>query len=295
MKWRPCGIVPPMVTPLDDEEQVDELALRRLVNHLIGGGVHGLFVLGSQGEAFALCLEEKARVMEIVVDETRHRVPVLAGTGMITTRETIALTKRAESIGVDGVSVVTPYFVSPSIDELYHHYVSVAGSTRLPVLLYTIPGRTGVHLSPELVVRLSRIENIVGIKDSGGDFGVTIEFIRRTHPGFSVLAGRDMLIYATLLCGGSGAITATSSVVPGLAVEIYNACQAGEYGRALAAQMRLAPLRSAFDMGTFPVVMKEALALMGICSEKSKAPVGPIPEPRREELRKILVELNALS
>jgi len=294
MHFRPYGIIPAMVTPLNGDESLDELALRRLVNYLIAGGVHGLFAVGSQGEAYALTTEEKRRVLETVVDEVHGRVPVYAGTGAVTTSETIALTRMAEGVGVDAVSVITPYFISPSQEELYEHYVAVAACTHLPVILYPNPARTHVNLSPDLVARLSRIDNIVGIKDSTGDLTLTTEYIRRTEPGFSVLMGRDTLIYAALASGASGSIAATANVAPSLVVEIYEAFSAGDVERARQAQFRLAPLRLAFEMGTFPVVIKEALALIGVCSARAKAPVGPLPEARRQELRRILLEMGIL-
>ncbi len=294
MDFRPFGIIPAMVTPLNNDESIDEPALRRLTDHLISAGVHGLFAVGSQGEAYALTPAEKRKVIEIVVDQTRGRVPVYAGTGAVTTSEAIALTQMAEEVGADAVSVITPYFISPSQDELYEHYAAVAGRTRLPVLLYPNPGRTHVNLSPDLVTRLSRIDNIVGIKDSSGDLTITTEYIRRTGPGFSVLMGRDTLIYAILVSGGQGSIAATANVAPALIVEIYDAFKAGDLERARQAQLRLAPLRLAFEMGTFPVVIKEALALMGICSPRAKAPVGPMSEARREDLRKVLQEMGIL-
>ena len=293
MNFKPHGIIPAMVTPLTDDERIDEPALRRLVNHLIAGGIHGLFAVGTQGEAYALAFEEKRRVTEIVVEETRKRVPVYIGTGTIATRETIALTQMAERVGADAVSVLTPYFIAPNADEVYAHYAAIARATRLPVLLYTNPARTGVHLSPDVAARLAQIENIVGIKDSSGDLTLTTEFIRRAASAkFHVLAGRDTLIFATLVSGGSGSIAATANVVPQLVAEIYNAFVAGDLERARQAQARLAPLRIAFDLGTFPVVIKEALALMGICSGRTKAPVKPMTDARRAELKQILQALG---
>ncbi len=294
MTFKPCGVVPAMVTPLTDEECVDEGALRGLVNHLIAGGVHGLFAVGTQGEAYALSADERRQVIEIVVDETRGRVPVYAGTGTINTRDTIAFTQMAEKLGVDAVSVITPFFISPSQEELYEHYAAVARSTSLPILLYPNPGRTGINLSPDLVSRLSHIENIVGVKDSSGDLTNTLEYMRRSRDGFAVLAGRDTLIYATLVSGGSGAIAATANVAPALVAEIYDAFMAHDLPRSLQAQNRLAPLRVAFELGTFPVVIKEALALMGICSARAKAPVRPMADDKREDLRKVLVSLGVL-
>ncbi len=294
MSFQPYGIIPAMVTPLNDDESVDEPALRRLTNYLIGAGVHGIFAVGTQGEAYALTPAEKQKVVEVVVDEVRGRVPVYAGMGAITTNETIALTQMAERAGVDAVSLITPFFISPSQEELYEHYAAVAARTSLPIVLYPNPGRTHVNLSADVVARLSRIDNIVGIKDSSGDLTNTTEYIRRTGPDFSVLMGRDTLIYAALLSGAKGSIAATANVAPALIVEIYDAFKAGDLERSRQAQFRLAPLRLAFEMGTFPVVIKEALALMGICSARAKAPVRPMAGARRQELKKILQEMGVL-
>jgi 4-hydroxy-tetrahydrodipicolinate synthase len=288
------GIIVALATPLDEEEGVDEIGLRRLVNHVIAGGIHGILALGSQGEFYGLSANEKKTVLEIVIDEVHRRLPVYAGTGCCTTRDTIALTRMAEEIGADAAAVLTPYFLSPSGPELYDHYAAVAAATKLPVLLYTNPARTGVNLLPELVARLSRIENIVGIKDSLGDLSETMEHIRVCHDGFSVLAGKDTLIYSTLQCGGQGAISATANVVPDLVVEIYEALLAGDAAKSLAAQRRLAPLRRAFSLGTFPVVVKEALFMMGICSARALAPVGPLAEEKRASLRAVLEGLGIL-
>jgi 4-hydroxy-tetrahydrodipicolinate synthase len=294
MNFQPKGIIPAMVTPFTSEGKVHAEALRKLTNHLIEGGVHGLFPVGTQGEFYALNFDEKKKIVEVVIEETKGRVPVYVGTGAITTREAIALTKMAESAGASAVSVITPFFIKPSEGELLEFYTAIAKSTRLPVLLYNNPGRTGVNLSPDFVVRASKVENIVGVKDSSGDFTLTAEYIRRTGETFSVLAGRDTLIYATLCYGGKGAIAACANVAPKLIVEIYNAFHAGDMKRALDAQFRLAPLRLAFDLGTFPVVIKEALNLMGIEAGVGVPPVGGIKPEAKAELKQILKDLGVL-
>ncbi|MGQ9509214.1 MAG: 4-hydroxy-tetrahydrodipicolinate synthase [Thermodesulfobacteriota bacterium] len=294
MDFQPKGIIPAMVTPITKEGKLNESALRGLTNYLIEGGVHGLFPIGSQGEFYALTFEEKKRVIDIVLEETNGRVPVYAGTGAVTTREAIALTQMAEAAGVNAVSVITPYFIRPNEEELMEYYTSIAKSTRLPVLLYNNPARTGINLSAEFVVRASKVENIVGIKDSSGDLTLTAEHIRRTGERFSVLAGRDTLIYGTLCYGGKGAIAATANVAPRLIVEIYEAFMKGDHSRALSAQYRLAPLRLAFDLGTFPVVIKEALNLIGIDAGIGIPPVGRISSEAREELKEILKNMGLL-
>ena len=295
MTFQPKGIVPAMVTPISPDGKINVGALRKLTNYLIEGGVHGLFPVGSQGEFYALTFEEKKKVIEIVVEETRGRVPVYAGTGAITNREAIALTQMAEAAGASAVSVITPFFIHPNENELFEFYRGVAKSTRLPVLLYNNPGRTGVNMSVNFVLRASKIENIVGIKDSSGDMTVMAEFIRRTDKSFSVLSGRDTLIYGVLCYGGKGGIAATANVAPKIVVEIYEAFVAGDLKRSLEAQFRLAPLRLAFELGTFPVVIKEALNLIGIDAGMGIAPVGGIKPEAKEELRKILEDMGLMN
>lgn len=294
--FEPKGIIPAMVTPIDADGRIHEKALRHLVNHLIEGGVHGLFPVGSQGEFFSLTQEEKRSVLKIVVDEVGGRVPVYAGTGAVTTREAVETTLMARDLGVSAVSVITPYFIVPSQQELIRHYMTIAeAAPDLPMLLYSNPDRTGVAMPPATVKELAAVENIVGIKDSSGDMTLCGEYIRLTRGmNFHVLAGRDTLIYACLCYGGTGSITATANVDPRVVVEIYEAYMAGDHKRALDAQYRLAPLRIAFGLGTFPVVIKEALNMIGIEAGPAVPPVGPMSRENREKLRKILEEMGLL-
>ncbi len=292
MLFRPKGIIPPIATPFDEKGQININIIKKLIDYLIEGGVHGLFALGSQGEFYALEREEKRKVLEIVVDYAKGKVPVYAGTGAITTRETVKLTKMAEEIGVDAVSIITPFFISPTQNELYEHYQNIAKSTSLPILIYNNPGRTGINLSVDLITRLSKIDNIVGIKDSSGDMTLTSEYIRKTDDDFSILAGRDTLIYGTLLYGGKGAIAATANVAPKLAVEIYDAYMNGNIERAKKAQANLAILRVAFSLGSFPVVIKDALRLIGINVGSARAPIKSLDGKKEEILKNILQQLE---
>jgi 4-hydroxy-tetrahydrodipicolinate synthase len=291
---QPYGIIPAMVTPLTKEDELNPSALRRLTKFLIENGVHGVFATGSQGEFWAFSAEEKIRAWEIVVEETNRRVPVYAGTAAVTTREAIALTQAAEQVGVDAVSVLTPYFVNPNPDELYEHYRAIAASTKLPVLLYTNPDRTNVKISAALLSRLAKIDNIVGIKDSSGDLTLTTEYLSSTSEDFSVVMGRDTLIFAGLMHGAKGAIAATGNVVPALVVSIYERWKNNDLQGSLEAQEALAPLRHAFTWGTFPVVIKEALDLLGFDAGPARSPVGPMTDAQRERLKKLLVELGLL-
>jgi 4-hydroxy-tetrahydrodipicolinate synthase len=291
---QPYGIIPAMVTPLTEADYINESALRKLTNFLIENGVHGVFAIGSQGEFWAFTAEEKQQVWEIVAEETNGRVPVYAGTAAVTTREAIDLTQRAEAIGVDAVSVLTPYFINPNDEELYQHYRTIAEATKLPILLYSNPARTGVKMPAGLVSRLAEIENIVGMKDSSGDLTLAQDYLRVTQDDFSLVMGRDTLIFSGLLHGAKGAIAATANVVPALVVKIYDLLQVGDLAGALEAQEDLAPLRGAFAWGTFPVVIKEALDLIGLEGGPSRAPVGPMSQPQRERLQNLLKELQLI-
>jgi len=192
--------------------------------------------------------------------------------------------------------VITPFFVKPSQEELYEHYRSICSSVSVPVLAYNNPERTGVALSTDTIVRLANeIPNFKGIKDSSGDLTIAAELIRLCPPDFKVIMGRDTLIYGALAYGAAGAVAATANVVPGLTVAIYEAVRTGDHARARELQRRLAPLRVAFSIGTFPVVVKEAMAMMGIIPWGGcRKPVLPLDKDRREKLAKILKELEVI-
>jgi 4-hydroxy-tetrahydrodipicolinate synthase len=295
MAFKPSGIIPAMVTPLTPEGRINEAALRKFTDYLIRGGSHGLFVVGTTGEFYGLSPEEKRELFRITVDQVKGRVPVYAGTGAITTREAIQLTRLAEEAGADAVSVLTPMFISPSQKELIRHYTAIAESTRLPVLLYNNPPKTGVNLAAATVARLAEVPNIVGIKDSSGDFTLTGEYLRLTRgKEFHVLLGRDTLIYAGLCYGATGSIAACANVAPRLVADIYDKYVAGDLKGALEAQFTLAPLRIAFTLGSFPAVIKESLELLGIDVGACMEPVGPMSSEEKEQLKKILKEMGLL-
>jgi 4-hydroxy-tetrahydrodipicolinate synthase len=294
--FNPKGIIPAVITPLTHDGKFNEKAMRKLINYLIDGGVHGLFVVGTTGEFYGLTPEEKRDIFNVTMDEAIGRVPVYAGTNGITTRETIMLTQIAEECKVDAVSVLTPMFVTPTQEQLIKHYKTVAENTGLPLLLYNNPPKTTVSLAPETVAKLAEVSNIVGIKDSSGDMTVTAEYIRLTQhmDDFSVLMGRDTLIFGALCYGASGSIAACANVAPRLCVEIYEKFVSGDFKGSLKAQFSLAPLRIAFTLGTFPAVIKESLNLLGIEAGPCMEPAGPMTSDERVKLRKMLIDMGLL-
>jgi 4-hydroxy-tetrahydrodipicolinate synthase len=293
---KPKGIIPAVITPLNSDGKFNETAMRRFLNYLIKGGVHGLFVVGTTGEFYGFTPEEKRKIYTVTVDEVKGRIPVYAGTNGITTAESVMLTQIAEKCGVDAVSVLTPMFLSPDQDQLINHYKTIADNTNLPVVLYNNPPKTMVSLAPGTVARLAEVPNIVGIKDSSGDMTVTAEYIRLTKhlDDFSVLMGRDTLIYGALCYGARGSIASCANVAPGLCVDIYEKFMAGDLKGSLEAQFKLAPLRIAFTLGTFPAVIKESLNLLGIDAGPCMEPAGPLTKEEREKLRKVLNDMGLL-
>ena len=289
------GIIPAMVTPMTEDEELDERGLAHLIDQLIGQGVHGVFTLGTAGESWALSTEEKKQVFEWTVGYTDGRVPVYLGTAANSTREAIELAIAAESAGADCLSVLTPYFINPDPEEMANHYGEIARSIGIPVLLYDLPSRTGNTLSVDLVMDLySAHENIVGLKDSSGDLTKTLEYLRRAPNGFRMIMGRDTLIYAALMHGAAGAIAASANVAPELGVAIYEKFQCGDLEGALAAQKALAPLRLAFGLGTHPAMLKAGAELMGIAVGPPRRPVSRLSDSDRDSLKAVLVEMGKL-
>ncbi|MHB9033929.1 MAG: 4-hydroxy-tetrahydrodipicolinate synthase [Anaerolineae bacterium] len=289
------GIIVPIVTPFNQDESVDESSLRRLVNHLVGQGVHGIFPCGSQGEFHVLTLAERKRILEVVLDEVNGRTLVMAHTGAVTTRDAVDLTTHASSAGADAVSLITPYYLRPNADELYNHFMRVVEAASIPVLAYNNPERTGYSIPVGVIGKLAVQKALVGMKDSSGDLGLTLAYMEACPPEFLTFVGRDTLIYAALCCGCVGAVAATANVAPDLAVGIYQAMQQGDHRQAREYQKKLSPLRQAFSLGTFPAVIKEALELIGQPVGPARTPVAPLDAASRSELERILVRMGKLA
>lgn len=291
----PKGVLPAMVTPFDAKGKVDEEALRRLIEYLIAGGVHGIFAIGTTGEFYALSDAEYRRALRITVDQVKGRLPVYAGANAITTIRAVELARIATDAGVDAISVLTPFFISVSQQQLYDHYSTIAASTNKPIIMYDNCPKTHIHIHPATVAHLADIDNIVGLKDSTGDFTNMEECLRLTKgKNFHMVQGRDTLIHAALCYGATGAVAACANVAPRLCADIYDKYLAGDMQGSLQAQYLIAPLRIAFTLGSFPTVIKEALAMIGVPIGACMLPTGPMSDGERVQLRQILTDMQLL-
>jgi 4-hydroxy-tetrahydrodipicolinate synthase len=289
------GIIPPVATPMQANEDLDLPRLKWFLDHLIANGVHGIFVLGTNSEFYALDEREKQEVIATAVAHVNKRVPVYAGTGAETTREVVRLTKMAEREGADGVSVITPYFVSPTQQEICDHYRRIAESTSLPVILYNNPGTCGgVKIDVDTVARLAEVPNILAIKDSSGDLQNTNELSRAVPDRFAVLMGRDTLIFPALLFGARGAVPATGNIAPSLLVKIYETFRKGDIEASKAAQLQLNPLRLALGLCTAPGAVKEALRLLGMPIGPCRSPVSGLAPEKEPKMRAALTQAGLL-
>ena len=285
------GIIPPIITPMNADESINEEELRRQVNRLIDAGVHGLFPFGTNGEGYILSAEEKEQVLRIVVDETKGRVPVYAGTGCVSTAETIKQSLMAKEVGADVLSIITPSFAAASQEELYNHYKEVAEAVDLPIILYNIPARTGNSLAPATVARLSKIQNIVGVKDSSGNFDNMLQYIEKTKDSdFIVLSGNDSLILWCLLAGGRGGIAGCANVYPDTMVNIYEQFIKGDINKAREYQDSIRSFRDCFKFGNPNTIVKTAVSLLGYPVGKCRKPFSSLSEEGINAIKKVLEE-----
>ena len=292
------GVVVPIITPIDENELIDEAKMRDQVDYVIDGGVLGIPAFGSNGEFYMLEEDEMERGLNIMLDQAKGRVPVYFGIGAISTKKCIRLAQMAKRNGAAGISVLQPMFLKPNEDELYHHFKAIADSVSdLPMLLYNNPGRVGYTLSANLVERLATdCDNIVGMKDTSGDITQTSEFIRRTrHLGFKVFGGKDTLLYASMCHGAVGGVCTAANFMPELITDIYNKYVAGDIEGSLEAQFKLNPVRLSMDAGSFPVAAKDMANLRGRNVGKPYRPNLPTPEGKAlEGYKKTMKEAGLL-
>ena len=289
------GVIVPILTPMNEDETINELELRNQVNRQIDNGIHGIFPFGTNGEGYILSDAEKEHVLSVVVDEVKGRVPVYAGTGCISTKDTIRMSLMGKSIGADVLSIITPSFAAASQNELYDHYAAVAKAVDMPIVLYNIPARAGNAIAPATVGKLSKIDNIVGAKDSSGNFDNMLQYIEQTRDrkDFAVLSGNDSLILWNLLAGGKGGIAGCANIYPKNMASVYDLFAAGDLEGARKAQDAIRSFRNCFKFGNPNTIVKAAVALLGYSVGKCRAPFNQVSEDGVAAIKKVLEENKA--
>lgn len=281
------GSMPALITPFRNG-CVDESALRRLVAWHIAEGSHGLVPAGTTGESATLSHEEHQRVVEICVEEASGRIPVIAGAGSNSTNEAIALTRHARAVGADAVLSVAPYYNKPSQEGLYRHFAAIAEAVDISLVVYNIPGRSVVEISVETMERLSRVANIVGVKDATANLARPSRERSACGISFRLLSGEDGTALGYMAHGGHGCISVTANVAPRLCSAFQEACLRGDFGAALALQDRLMPLHDALFCEPSPAPVKYAVSLLGFCSDAVRLPIVDASDPARARVRKAM-------
>jgi 4-hydroxy-tetrahydrodipicolinate synthase len=287
------GVITALVTPLRNDH-VDEEALRRLVDEQISAGIDGLVPVGTTGESPTLSNEEHIRVVEIVVQEARKRVPVIAGTGSNSTREAIELTAAAKAVGADGTLQVTPYYNKPTQDGLYRHFKAVVDAVALPMIVYNVPGRTGCDLLPETIARLCELPLMVGVKEATGNLQRAAQIIARVGDRLTLLSGDDATAMPFYAVGGNGCISVVSNVAPADMAAMWDAAAAGNWSRARELHYKVFPLSEGLFIEANPIPVKAAMAMMGKITDEIRPPLYAMAGANREKVRKILADLKLI-
>jgi 4-hydroxy-tetrahydrodipicolinate synthase len=292
MRTRFTGVGTALITPFRTDGFVDEAAVRRLARRQIDAGVHFLAPCGTTGEAPTLSEDEKTRIVELIVDEAAGRVPVLAGAGGYDTRDVIQMVRRMDRAGANGILSVTPYYNKPTPDGLYEHYKAISESTSLPVVVYNVPGRTGVNVDVPTLLRISELKNIVAVKEASGNVTQMCEICAAARKDFIVLSGDDALTLPLMAVGGHGIISVASNEAPADMVQMVELAEKGDFRAAARLHQRLLPLLLVNFIEANPVPVKAAMAAMGLIEEVYRLPmVSPRPASR-EKIVRVLRELK---
>ncbi len=278
------GVYTALVTPFTQKGELDENALRRLVDQQIEVGVQGLVPVGTTGESPTVSHDENIRVIEVVVEQNAGRVPVVAGTGSNSTIEAIQLTARAKKLGANACLQVVPYYNRPNQEGLYQHFASIAEAVDLPIILYNHPGRTGRNLEPETVLRLAKHKNIAAIKEASGNLPQMMEIIALAPVGFSILSGDDNLTLPLMACGGHGVISVASHIAGADMVALCKAIEEGHMDEARRLHYQLMPLCKALNIDTNPIPVKYALSKLGLIEEMYRLPLTPLTDKQKAEV-----------
>jgi 4-hydroxy-tetrahydrodipicolinate synthase len=288
------GVGTALVTPFTKNGDLDEAAVRRLGRRQIDGGVHFLVPCGTTGETPTLTAEERLRIVEILVDEAHGQVPVLAGAGGYDTKEVIHIAREMERLGVSGLLSVTPYYNKPTQEGLYQHFKAIAESTPLPIIVYNVPGSTGVNVEVATLARMAEVPNIVGVKEASGNMTQMCEVAKAVPPEFLVLSGDDALTLPLMAVGGRGIISVASNEIPREMVQMVEAAERNDFAAARAVHSRILPLMQINFVEANPIPVKSAMAAMGLLEETYRLPmVAPRPASK-EKILKVLKELDLL-
>ena len=288
------GVGTALVTPFATSGAMDEAAVRRLARRQIDAGIHFLCPCGTTGESPTLSRDEKLRMVEILVDEAKGQVPIVAGAGGNDTRQVIQLAKELEARGAAGLLTVTPYYNKPTQEGLYQHYKAIAESTRLPIIVYNVPGRTGVNVEVHTLVRLAQIPNIVAVKEASGNVTQMAEICRAVPRDFIALSGDDALTLPMMAVGGHGIISVASNEIPAEMVQMVEAAERNDFRAAREIHTRILPLMQINFVESNPMPVKAAMAAMGLIEEHYRLPMcSPKPESR-DKINRVLKELDLL-
>jgi 4-hydroxy-tetrahydrodipicolinate synthase len=288
------GVGTAVVTPFTESGALDEAAVRRLARRQIDGGVHFLCPCGTTGENPTLSDDERVRIVEILVDEAKGAVPILAGAGGYDTREVIHLAALMRSAGAAGLLSVTPYYNKPTQEGLYQHYKAIAQSTPLPIVVYNVPGRTGVNVEVATLARLAEIPNIVGVKEASGNVTQMCEICRAVPDGFLVLSGDDALTLPLMAIGGRGIISVAANEIPAEMAQMVEAAERNDYVTARRVHTRILPLMQINFIEANPVPVKAAMAAMGLIEERYRLPMCPPRPESKQKINRVLNELGLI-
>jgi len=282
------GAITAIVTPFDEKGNIDEKALRKLVNFQIENSISGIVPCGTTGESPTLTYEEHNQVIDIVIDEVRGRVPVIAGTGSNSTDEAILLTRHALQAGAHSSLQVAPYYNKPTQKGLYEHFIAIAEAVDLPMILYNIPGRTGINIETDTLLRMAEHKNIIGVKEASGSIPQMMDVLSRRPEGFSVLCGDDNLTLPLMVLGGDGVISVASNIVPRQVSDMVQRALKGKWDDAREYHYLLLPLLKVLFIETNPIPIKTALAMLGMVKEVFRSPLCTMDPKNREKLKVVL-------
>jgi len=288
MREKIRGSIPALITPMKDGA-IDEAAFRKFVSWQIAQGSHGLVPMGTTGESATVSHEEHMRVVELCVEEANGRVPVIAGAGSNATAEAIKLTQYAKDVGADAVLSVTPYYNRPSQEGIYRHFAAIAEAVDIPILVYNIPGRSVVEITVETMARLSRIANIIGVKDATANMMRPTRERAACAKGWRLISGEDGTALGYMAHGGFGCISVTANVAPKLCSQFQEACMKGDFASALALQDKLMPLHDAMFVEPSPAPAKYGASLLGMCANEVRLPIVTATEAAEKRVREAMV------